>query len=100
MSVTRLRRGGGRLNHSVSRLDRRRPGPGVFLFLSVTMKSVEQGRGRALSGSGCPLARTSAGLARMVFLAGIVIRLPAEARILDWHNAILELTNKLCVKFV
>jgi len=26
-----------RLNHSVSRLDRRRPGPGVFLFLSVTM---------------------------------------------------------------
>jgi len=41
LCVCRVRRHGGsgrgRLNHSVSRLDRRRPGPGVFLFLSVTM---------------------------------------------------------------
>ena len=54
MSVTRLRRGGGRLNHSVSRS-----------IVSLLIRyHVEQGRGRALSGSGRPLARTSAGLAR------------------------------------
>ena len=53
-----------RLNHSVSRLDRRAPASrsgGVSLLIRY---HVEQGRGRALSGSGRPLARTSAGLAR------------------------------------
>ena len=43
-----------RLSHSVSR-------SGVSLLIRY---HVEQGRGRALSGSGRPLARTSAGLAR------------------------------------
>ena len=38
-------------------------GPWVFLFF-IRPYHVEQGRGRALSGSGRPLARTSAGLAR------------------------------------
>ena len=52
---------GLRLNHSVSRLDCRRPSPGVSLLIRY---HVEQRRGRALSGSGRPLARTSAGLAR------------------------------------
>ena len=33
-----------RLNHSVPRLDRRRPGPGVRLFLSVPMWSQVEGR--------------------------------------------------------
>ena len=45
------------------------------MFLFFIRYHVEQGRGRALSGSGRPLARTSAGLARLV-LVNTMIRLP------------------------
>ena len=68
--VTRLRRGGGRLNHSVSR------SMGVSLLIRY---HVEQGRGRALSGSGRPLdAPLRAGQQQNLSLRGLHVVAAAQ----------------------